>query len=923
MTSLVRLRALLVLILLFGGATAAQNASENAPSSTLQSFPEGATLAAIRVEGASTSLDSLIRVNLVSRAGVPVADIDLEAERNRVVSMGSFQEVSLSIEASAEGPVLFVRVEENPPIRQVALRGITIFPDALPEIRNLIAQQNYVAAGQIYNSRRAREAIASLQAIYQQNAAYPGAIPVTLEVQAVGAQDAGASDDATETENPEAEAQATADAELADARAVRLVYTVNETPAIDTVTFSGNTVLGADELADIFRPLENLDTFDIGTYNRLANEVGTQYADLGYRGSGVNAAESTLTGGTLNVAIQELTILSLNTTAIGIDPAQFSLGPGDLYNYDTLLEDVNRLAAGRSEDIRLEPSQPIGGAVQVVFASGPPASAGPITQINISGNTVFTDAELRLQLSLNVGDTFTSVQAAEDFTQLQAFYTQAGYLLVATPDYNFRNGVYSQRLQEIKIAGYQVDLQTAEPRTARRVITRYLPPVGSVYNQTEMDQDMIQISQLQVVRIAPIGSRIAHDLRPTDNPARVIVRFIAEETPSRTISPAAELSTEGGLTFGADVAVSDNNLFGLAHSASASLSATTSDIGFLLGGNISYTVPWLDIDFLDFKTVPTTVSGELFSETASNQQLLNKGSQRVCPSDPEADSAACPLIGEYTERNTGFRFSVGRPIIPNLSANVSAQFTNTDYFTEPSDPDNECKTETPGEGSTCTLPSEQAQAYIPQSGFNAFLGSNVAYDTRNNPQAPTSGYRFTIGGGVGFGNDYSPNDVQQGYTYEQLEVGARTYITPFANPNHVFAFRFNAGHQFGVDYPTSRLFVVGDTNNEATQIRGYRREDIDPSRSYVVGTAEYRYDFGLSTAVTQTIVGIGFLDLGYASSVPGFENYQTPLLGSVGVALQLNIGFGGGLALPPLRFDYGISPKNPTGVFGFRLGFNF
>ncbi len=897
----------------------------------------GATLTDIRIEGASATLEPLIRVNLTSRAGVPVADINLEAERNAVVNMGSFQQVSLSIENTVAGPVLFVRVEENPPIRAVALRGITAFADNLPEIRNLLAQQNFVASGQIYNSRRAREAIASLQAIYQQNAAYPGEIPVTLEVQPVGAQAAGdtpqegapqaGAAQQGDTANPEAQRQAADDAALASAQAVRLVYTVNEAPAMDTLTFSGNTVLSTDELAAIFRPLENLDTFDIPTYLRLVNQVGTDYAERGFRGSGVNAAGSTLTGGTLNIAIQELTILSLNTTAIGIDPTQFSIGPGDLYNYDTLLADIKRLAKGRSEDIRLEPGQPIGGAVQVVFASGPPESAGPITNIDISGNTVFTDAELKLQLGLKAGDTFTSALAAEDFTRLQTFYTQAGYLLVTTPDYNFRNGVYSQKLQEIKIAGYQVDLQTANPRTSRRVITRYLPKVGTVYNQTVMDQDMIQISQLQVVRVAPIGSRISHILVPTDNPTRVIVRFIGEEAPSRTISPSAELSTEGGLTFGADVAVSDNNLFGLAHNASASLSAKTSDIGFLLGGNIAYTIPWLDIDFLDFKQTPTTVSAEIFSEVTSNQQLLSNGKLRVCPSDPAADPTNCPLIGEYTERNTGFRFSVGRPIIPNLSANVSTQFTNSDYFTEPSDSDKICETETPGEGSTCYLPYEQAQAYIPQSGFNAFLGSNVAYDTRNNPQAPTSGYRFTIGGGVGFGNDFSVDDVQQGYTYEQLEVGARTYITPFANPNHVFAFRLNAGKQFGNPelYPSSRLFVIGDTNNEATQIRGYRRDDINPSQTYAVGTAEYRYDFGLSTAVTQTIVGIGFLDLGYASSVAGFEGQGQvqPLLGSVGVALQLNIGFGGGLALPPLRFDYGISPKNPTGVFGFRLGFNF
>ena len=69
---------------------------------------------------------------------------------------------------------------------------------------------------------------------------------------------------------------------------------------------------------------------------------------------------------------------------------------------------------------------------------------------------------------------------------------------------------------------------------------------------------------------------------------------------------------------------------------------------------------------------------------------------------------------------------------------------------------------------------------------------------------------------------------------------------------------------------------------------------------------------------------MGYASLANESSL-NFEygNVFDNLLVSTGVAVQLNIGFGGGLALPPLRFDYGISPTNPTGVFGFRLGFNF
>ena len=904
------------------------------PTQAPAQLPTGAELADIRFEGISDpTTESLVQVRLVSRPGVPVADIDLAAERNRVYNLGTFSQVSLSIENRPVGPVLFVRVEENPPIREVVLRGVGLV-ERRP-VREVLAQENLIEAGIVYNSARAQEAVGTLQAIYRQ-LGFPGAVPVTLEVRPVGPNTQGTSE-AAEAATGTASNTATA-VNLEDAEAVRLVYTVDETPPIDTVTFAGATVLGEDTLREIFRPLESADTFDLQVYLSAVQEVAEAYAERGFRGSGVDREETALTDGTLSVALQELTILSLDTTAIGVDPEQFSLQSGDLFNYDTLLADVQRLAEGRREDIRIEEPQPIGSGVRVVFSAGPPESAGPIERIAIEGNTVFTDAELRLQLQLRPGETFTSALATEDFARLLEFYAQEGYLLVPEPNFDFLGGAYVQRLREVKIAGYQVDLQTENPRTKDEVITRYLPDVGSVYNQEEMEQGVAQINQLQIVRLGQVQGRVSHALIPTENPEQQLVRFIAQEIPGRTITPSAELTTEGGVSFGADVAVSDTNLFGEAHSASASLNAGTSDIGFLLGGSLAYTVPWLYLDFLDFQEVPTNVSAEIFSETLSNQPLSVDGRRRVrlnpdgnpdnesdCTDsaedgeDSDENSDDCVAFGEYTQRDSGFRFSVGRPIIPNLSANVSARLTQSDYFVE--SPEEPCDPATPSPG--CSLPLARAQAYAPQSGFSSFLGSTFAYDTRDNPQFAREGYRFTVGGGIGFGNDYSVEGVQQGYTYEQLEVGARTYLTPFENDSHVFAFRFNAGHQFGDDYPDSRLFIVGDTNIEATQLRGYRREDIDPSRSYAAATAEYRYDFGLSTAVTQTVVGIGFVDVGYASSVPDFADYNTPLLLSVGAAVQLNIGFGGGLALPPLRFDYGFSPKNPTGVFGFRLGFNF
>jgi outer membrane protein insertion porin family len=140
-----------------------------------------------------------------------------------------------------------------------------------------------------------------------------------------------------------------------------------------------------------------------------------------------------------------------------------------------------------------------------------------------------------------------------------------------------------------------------------------------------------------------------------------------------------------------------------------------------------------------------------------------------------------------------------------------------------------------------------------------------------------------------------------------------------SDPNHVFAVRLNVGHQFGGFYPDSRRFIVGRTLLDRTSIRGYTDTDFDPSRTYATASLEYRYDFGLSTFATETVVGIVFVDVGYASNVPGYPVYESPIYASAGVGVQVDLGFGG-VALPPLRFDYGFSERNRGGVFSFRIG---
>lgn len=182
------------------------------------------------------------------------------------------------------------------------------------------------------------------------------------------------------------------------------------------------------------------------------------------------------------------------------------------------------------------------------------------------------------------------------------------------------------------------------------------------------------------------------------------------------------------------------------------------------------------------------------------------------------------------------------------------------------------------------------------------------------------------GVGVGFGNDFLLNGVRSGYVYEQVTAGVRGYArvadlmpAEVTDKSHVFAVRLDVGHQFGGDYPVSKRFTVGRTNELATQIRGYTVDDFSLSKTYATASLEYRYDFGLSTVATQTVIGLAFVDLGWASSVPGFADYETPVFAGAGLGVQVNLGFAG-IVLPAIRLDYAFSERHPTGVFAFRVG---
>ncbi len=842
----------------------------------------------VRVEGTDTYAD-IIRTLITAREGAPAERIDLEAERNRVYGLGTFATVTVSLLEERGNPVLLVSVTENPEIGEVVFEGVEVL-DA-DRLRSIIASEHLLTPGRIFNTGRADDATATLAAVYRAEG-FPFAPTVTLETEAA----------------PEL-------ADRGERAPVRVRYVIDEEATIEEVRFGASDVLDEDVLEQAFRFVEDFGTFDLPRYRAAVREVGNRYTELGFRQSGVDPTATTLEGGVLDVQLRELRIDAIDTTPLGIDAAELTLAPGDLFNYDTLLEDVGRLATGRSGDVRLVPLVNASGGVRVTFELGAPDTAGEIEAIVFEGNTVLSDEALRALLAQQVGDTFTSTLAEEDFRRIGEAYADAGYVIAAQPDYNWIDGTYVQRIREYRIGAYRLTWQGEQESARPFVVLRRLPAEGSVLSLTAIDAGLRELLREGAVR--PVDRLV---LPPEGENDDVTVEVILEGAQTGLFQPAATYSTVDG--FSATLSLSEGNLWGRAHTIEAELDARNADVGFLFGGSLRYSVPWLYLDVGDFKTTPTSISASVFSNLSTNQPLTIDGATRVTAPDSAGGEDNEVEIGEYTRRSTGFSVAAGRNLSDTVRVNLSARSNQSQITVE--EPSNVCEIGEDGnvtDPDDCSLAYDDALEYAPIGGLSTFLGAGVNYDGRDAPEFPRTGVAASGSIGVGLGDDYEVEGERTAYVYVPVELGVKTYVTLPAltggfvqDENHVLAARLNLGAQFGSGYPDAKRFSLGQTPNEATQVRGFRDEDFDLTRSYATASFEYRYDFNLTTLATQTLIAIAFTDVAWTGGAT-----DTALVASGGVGLQLNLGFSG-VNLPALRFDYGFSQRNPSGVFSFRIG---
>jgi outer membrane protein insertion porin family len=833
----------------------------------------------ILIEGTDDDvLKGRIKISLDVEPGSPAENVKPEDVRTRVLELGLFSDVKVVVTSKDGKNYLVITVTPNPKIGSIEIKGDTIFDVA--RLKAVLEERYTLAPGVILDNTRLEEARAALGQIYRQNF-LPFVPEIKLEV-----------------------GKPTAD------NTVTVTYTVNAKAKLKSVSVEGATLVPAKEVEAAFKAALDKGEFNVDLYQQALVRVDGLYRSKGYRNSGVSPVSTELIDGALKVIVVEIKIVTIDATELGVDPNSLSIKSGDFFNYDKLLDEVRRLNKDRDKQVGLKVEQTSEDGVAITITLGE-AAAGPIKEIKFEGNTAVSSEVLIKALKLKKDDVFNAIAAQEDAGAIDNAYATAGFRIAKPPEVSFQDGVYTIKILELKVIGYEVAWKNPQHRTQDFIILRELPAPG-LFSQKAIAGAFERIARLEVINPSSLSNGAVFRTPNAEKPEEVILVLNLEEGATGAFLPQISYSSRPGEGWAGSVSYQETNLWGLNNGIKFTLQAQPNSAGQWGGASLSYTIPWIYVDFLDFKQVRTPITFSIFTQPTGNT-----------PIPGQVDSLAKPQNGlerTYTTRASGFGVSISRPVLENLFISFGVNYAYNQNFLETGDATKFSPNLQDPDAETLLRTKVKDSSTI----FGTVEG---VYSTRNRDDFPTAGFSVSALAGYGFGIEGTRN-----LNWTKFTVGYRTYLglgfdnkgefSFGADRNMALAFRLNAGTLLG-SVPTGQLFRVGDTGGEVLTLRGYGPGDIT-GEVYYSGSLEYRYDFGLKTDYTYGLFGVGFLDFGNAwGNGVRKAGLSEGIQFGYGLGVQINLQLGP-IQIPPLGFYYGWgSPLEPYGRFHFALGVRF
>jgi len=520
-----------------------------------------------------------------------------------------------------------------------------------------------------------------------------------------------------------------------------------------------------------------------------------------------------------------------------------------------------------------------------------------VQQIDITGSSIFTDAQLRAAMKTTTGEVFNRTQWDADVRALDKLYTDKGYVVgildtanQEAPDFLDR-GILRVEIRELKVGTLDLKWPTREikdkndnvvrteeqHKTKNYVVERELSQrPGALFNSEQINRDYKALSALGFFE--------------TINPVVTIDR--ANETASVTwelterrtgqVSVGAGYSPRQQLIGRAELA--DQNFRGKGQSVSVA-----GEIGTFGGDG----APSLELQFYEPWLTPT--------RTSMSVSLYNKLVYRFSRGLSDRDFRN--RDDRYFERRMGGQLQFGRPF--QWPVTLGFRYDDVD---------------------TGDLP-RNLQNQFPQQDGRVIAGNlSRVINTRDYPQNPTEGTFARLITEFGHSSlDQSNTNTFDSAFFNKVIVDYRRYfrlkgLKAVKEPDReqeaqkvpVIATRLMAGTVIG-KVPFFEQFFMGG----AESLRGYLEDRFWGNHMYLA-SVEYR------RPIMKSIVGVLFADVGDAFGSESIFQFRGNRFqqhddirpsGSVGVGLRVQTPIG------PIRLDVGYGEEGTRSHFSIGHAF--
>ncbi len=598
-----------------------------------------------------------------------------------------------------------------------------------------------------------------------------------------------------------------------------------------------------------------------------------------------------------------------------------SIKPGSIVDNRILNQDLNAIyASGWFSGVKINSQDgPLGVRLIVNVVPNPILKKVELKPIN----SIVSDEYLDDIFKNYYGTTLNLNEFQNKIDVIRERYEKAGYSLarIKGPDRISDNGVVILKVSEgiisdVKIrfpnsdGEFIIDGKPRKGKTKDWVIKRELKTQpGTIFNRKILEADIGRLYATSLFDDVKVS------LSPDNlNPGQVIIFLDLSEQRTGSLTGGLGYSNSSGIF--ASIGLQETNALGRAWSTNLNLNFGEYSTTY----NFSLSDPWIKGD-----KHKTSFRTNLFLSRDYPQEFKSENNGRIFAVDDTSTSNSDTFSSIVLEK-TGGGFSFSRPLnggdpfkVAKWRVLAGMNFKKVKMI----DGDGNKKPYGDMTPTTGNINDIICIGFTPNDGScpeENTLVSIIATTSRNNLNSsinPTAGNKFTFGTEqfVSMGkNSPTFNRMRASYSYFiptkliNLTKACKSSKATSEDCPQAIGFQFKAGTILG-ELPPYESFCMGGTSS----VRGWGSCDLAVSKSFVEGTAEYRFP------VWRMISGALFVDagsdLGSQNDVPGKPG---KLLQKSGSGYSLGGGIGVKTPIGPLRLD--IASKDLSGDWRYTLG---